>query len=95
MDYRRLYIEHPRVRYDGVYIAVCHYMYVPWYQHYVSADKKHRIMYRRNGVGENVWVNVRADPCDRSWRSCANQPVGYSTVTLSHITDICKCITVR
>lgn len=27
-DYRRLYIEHPRVRYDGVYIAVCHYMYV-------------------------------------------------------------------
>ncbi|KAI0708819.1 hypothetical protein C8T65DRAFT_206191 [Cerioporus squamosus] len=25
-DYRRLYIEHPRVRYDGVYIAVCHYM---------------------------------------------------------------------
>ena len=27
-DYRRIYIEHPRVRYDGVYIAVCHYMYV-------------------------------------------------------------------
>ena len=27
-DYRRVYIEHPRVRYDGVYIAVCHYMYV-------------------------------------------------------------------
>ena len=27
-DYRRLYIEHPRVRLDGVYIAVCHYMYV-------------------------------------------------------------------
>ena len=29
-DYRRIYIEHPRVRYDGVYIAVCHYMYVLW-----------------------------------------------------------------
>ncbi|KAI0832067.1 hypothetical protein BC628DRAFT_1336193 [Trametes gibbosa] len=25
-DYRRIYIEHPRVRYDGVYIAVCHYI---------------------------------------------------------------------
>ncbi|KAI0642133.1 hypothetical protein C8Q79DRAFT_1014003 [Trametes meyenii] len=25
-DYRRVYIEHPRVRYDGVYIAVCHYI---------------------------------------------------------------------
>ncbi|KAK7061033.1 hypothetical protein VNI00_000768 [Paramarasmius palmivorus] len=27
-DYRRLYIEHPRVRMDGVYIAVCHYVSV-------------------------------------------------------------------
>ncbi|KAJ3890709.1 hypothetical protein GG344DRAFT_48962 [Lentinula edodes] len=25
-DYRRLYIEHPRIRLDGVYIAVCHYI---------------------------------------------------------------------
>ncbi|OSD04808.1 hypothetical protein PYCCODRAFT_1363596 [Trametes coccinea BRFM310] len=25
-DYRRMYIEQPRVRYDGVYIAVCHYI---------------------------------------------------------------------
>lgn len=25
-DYRRLYIEHPRLRLDGVYIAVCHYV---------------------------------------------------------------------
>ncbi|KAH9942007.1 hypothetical protein B0H21DRAFT_878056 [Amylocystis lapponica] len=25
-DHRRLYIEHPRVRLDGVYIAVCHYI---------------------------------------------------------------------
>jgi len=25
-DYRRLYIEHPRLRLDGVYIAVCHYI---------------------------------------------------------------------
>lgn len=27
-DYRRMFVEHPRVRLDGVYIAVCHYMYV-------------------------------------------------------------------
>ena len=27
-DYRRTYIERPRVRLDGVYIAVCHYMYL-------------------------------------------------------------------
>ena len=26
-DFRRVYIEHPRVRLDGVYIAVCHYVY--------------------------------------------------------------------
>lgn len=25
-DYRRVYIEHPRVRLDGVYIAICHYV---------------------------------------------------------------------
>lgn len=27
-DPRQMYIKHPRVRMDGVYIAVCHYMYV-------------------------------------------------------------------
>jgi F-box protein 9 len=26
VDYRRVYVEHPRVRLDGVYIAVCHYV---------------------------------------------------------------------
>ena len=31
-DFRRVYIEHPRVRLDGVYIAVCHYMYVEVYR---------------------------------------------------------------
>jgi F-box protein 9 len=25
-DYRRVYVEHPRLRTDGVYIAVCHYV---------------------------------------------------------------------
>ena len=27
-NFRRLYIEHPRVRYDGIYIAICHYTLV-------------------------------------------------------------------
>jgi len=27
-DYRRVFIEQPRVRTDGVYIAICHYMSV-------------------------------------------------------------------
>jgi len=27
-DYRRVFIEQPRVRTDGVYIAICHYMLV-------------------------------------------------------------------
>lgn len=26
LDYRRVYIEQPRVRLDGVYIATCHYV---------------------------------------------------------------------
>lgn len=26
-DFRRVYVEHPRIRLDGVYIATCHYMY--------------------------------------------------------------------
>ncbi|KAJ6619845.1 hypothetical protein B0H10DRAFT_2023678 [Mycena sp. CBHHK59/15] len=25
-DYRRVYVEHPRLRLDGVYIAICHYV---------------------------------------------------------------------
>lgn len=27
-DHRRALIEHPRIRYDGVYIAVCHCVYL-------------------------------------------------------------------
>ena len=29
-DYRRVYVEQPRVRLDGVYIAICHYVSVPF-----------------------------------------------------------------
>jgi F-box protein 9 len=25
-DYRKIYVEYPRLRLDGVYIAVCHYV---------------------------------------------------------------------
>ena len=28
MDYRTTFLEERRVRYDGVYISVCHYMWV-------------------------------------------------------------------
>ena len=27
-NFRQLFIGHPRVRMDGLYIAICHYMYV-------------------------------------------------------------------
>jgi hypothetical protein len=27
-SYRRMFIEQPRVRLDGVYIAICHYVFV-------------------------------------------------------------------
>ena len=60
LDYRRIYVEHPRVRYDGVYIAVCHYMYVLRSSMLYSS---HRITdiscHSRHGAGENVWVTVR------------------------------------
>lgn len=28
-DYRRAFVEHPRVRLDGVYISVCHCKFCP------------------------------------------------------------------
>jgi hypothetical protein len=28
-SYRRMFIEQPRIRLDGVYIAICHYVFVP------------------------------------------------------------------
>ncbi len=28
-SYRRIFIELPRLRLDGVYIAICHYVFVP------------------------------------------------------------------
>ena len=59
-DYRRVYIEHPRVRYDGVYIAVCHYMYVLWSSmSHICIEDTPIAHCSRNGIGENVWVNVR------------------------------------
>ncbi|KAF8507979.1 hypothetical protein BU17DRAFT_57049 [Hysterangium stoloniferum] len=45
-DYRRMFIEHPRVRFDGVYISICHYVRNglgenPW------VTVSHLITYRR------------------------------------------------
>ncbi|KAF8575209.1 hypothetical protein K439DRAFT_1420045 [Ramaria rubella] len=45
-DYRRLFIEHPRLRFDGVYISICHYVRNglsenPW------VTVSHLITYRR------------------------------------------------
>lgn len=58
-DYRRVYVELPRVRLDGVYIAVCHYMYLLQ----ISAFPCHSFIVtcRRHGLSENAWVNVGRD----------------------------------
>ena len=53
-DYRRVFIEHPRVRLDGVYIATCHYMYVASSFRDLSVN----LNPRRAGVSEISWVNV-------------------------------------
>ena len=55
-DYRRMFIEHPRVRLDGVYIAVCHYVCVISQNTSISAPLHAR---SREGSSENAWVNVR------------------------------------
>jgi F-box protein 9 len=63
LDYRRAYIEHPRLRLDGVYIAVCHYMSV------MISDVLSPVSYknhRRMGSSENAWVNVRRELPDIS-----------------------------
>ena len=58
-DFRRVFIEQPRVRWDGVYIAICHYMWV-------NPQKTSQIRFSisshsnsRNGLSENAWVQVR------------------------------------
>jgi len=45
-DYRRTYIEHPRIRFDGVYIAVCHYVR-PGQSESGWANVTHLITYHR------------------------------------------------
>jgi F-box protein 9 len=54
-DYRRLFVEHPRLRLDGVYIAVCHYMCVA----VLTPRSRHLTPpYSRPGLSENAWVNI-------------------------------------
>lgn len=45
-DYRRLFVEHPRVRLDGVYIAVCHYIR-RGLSEYAWVNVSHLITYHR------------------------------------------------
>ncbi|KAJ4475067.1 hypothetical protein J3R30DRAFT_3337548 [Lentinula aciculospora] len=45
-DYRKLYIEHPRIRLDGVYIAVCHYIR-PGLSENTWVNVNHLITYHR------------------------------------------------
>lgn len=56
-DYRRVYIEHPRIRLDGVYIAVCHYMYVLSMK-YKYFDVSVELDDSRAGLSENAWTNI-------------------------------------
>jgi len=53
-DFRRLYISRPRVRLDGVYIAICHYVYAI----YLVSGAFILMTFRRAGLSENHWVNV-------------------------------------
>jgi F-box protein 9 len=55
-DWRRMYVEQPRVRLDGVYIAVCHYMYVCD----TSFLDAKLTFSSRTGLSENPWVKVRS-----------------------------------
>ncbi|KAG6919524.1 hypothetical protein DXG01_005114 [Tephrocybe rancida] len=54
-DYRRVYIEHPRVRLDGVYIATCHYVYVVVE---IVVQSLTMSVLSRPGLSDNSWVNV-------------------------------------
>ncbi|TDL23589.1 hypothetical protein BD410DRAFT_786831 [Rickenella mellea] len=67
VDYRRFYIEHPRLRLDGIYIAVCHYVRPglsenPW------VNISHLITYHRylrflpNGQVLSLLANDEVEP---------------------------------
>ena len=53
-SYRRMFIEQPRVRLDGVYIAICHYVFVSLLIFIIAV----LIRCSRAGLSENHWVNV-------------------------------------
>ncbi|KAG2011808.1 hypothetical protein CC2G_011879 [Coprinopsis cinerea AmutBmut pab1-1] len=68
-DFRRVYIEHPRIRMDGVYIATCHYVRAG-----ISEDawmsRSHLITYHRylrfypNGQVLSLLANEQLSPQD-------------------------------
>jgi hypothetical protein len=49
-DFRRVFVEHPRVRMDGVYIAVCHYVYV----HCMPGFSAEEIIYEMNLAAQEL-----------------------------------------
>jgi len=68
-DYRRVYIERPRVRLDGVYIAVCHYIRQGLSEN-AWVNISHLITYHRylrfypNGQVISLLANEEHDPQD-------------------------------
>ena len=52
-NFRRLFIEVSRVRFDGVYISVNHYVYGVF-----CRGEPVLIVCRRDGLSDNPWYNV-------------------------------------
>ncbi|KAL5531343.1 hypothetical protein ACEPAG_4220 [Sanghuangporus baumii] len=67
-DYRRFFIEHPRLRLDGVYIAVCHYVRPGLNSDNVWVNVSHLITYHRylrflaNGTVISLLANEDVEP---------------------------------
>ncbi|KAF9266943.1 hypothetical protein L218DRAFT_956035 [Marasmius fiardii PR-910] len=90
-DYRRLYIEHPRIRTDGVYIAVCHYI-----RNGLSENSwvnlSHFITYRRylrfypNGQVLSLLTNEEQSPAEVISRLKPTRPTKGLLVGTWHLT---------
>jgi hypothetical protein len=65
-DYRRVYIEHPRLRLDGVYIAICHYVCVHYCHLYqlLSPSLKATCVSKQTGRAERKCLGQCRFPYD-------------------------------
>ncbi|KAF8738719.1 F-Box protein, partial [Rhizoctonia solani] len=61
-DMRRLYIEVPRLRMDGVYIAVCHYVYVSYFHLHPLANKPPADEARAKTYGQTYVPDLSTQP---------------------------------